>query len=238
MDRGSGACCRLVQGIYPWNPSKLDKYRASGDARVGVEEEGIKRAAANSKATGALLVEEIEKQLVASLVNRVSKAAVLLEPMGEKAKELRLRLKRREDGGDKNLFQGPEGFVGRFAPTTEVYAAKRKAELDAKAAEEAAKVKKAAEAAEAKIKRDKAEADNRRRIDANKLAREAKNAQEAADKAAKAAAKAAKVPKKGRAGVVKAAQGGGGGGGAPKQGVKRKDKEDDQYAKQYKKARK
>ena len=110
--------------------------------------------------------------------------------MGEKAKELRLRLKRREDGGDKNLFQGPEGFVGRFAPTTEVYAAKRKAELDAKAAEEAAKAKKAAEAAEAKIKRDIAEADNRRRIDANKLAREAKNAQEAADKAARAAAKA------------------------------------------------
>jgi hypothetical protein len=120
VDRGSGTCRCLVQGIYPWNPSKLNKYRASGDARVGVEEEGIKRVAANSKATGALLVEEIEKQLVASLVNRVSKADVLLEPMGEKAKKLRLRLKRREDGGNKNLFQGPEGFVGRFAPTTEV----------------------------------------------------------------------------------------------------------------------
>ena len=227
-----------LAGIYPWDPSKLDKYRASGDARVGVDEEGVKRAKANGKAAAELLVDEIEKQLVASLVGRVSKAALLLEPMGEKAKEIRLGLKRREDGGDKNLFQGPEGFVGRFAPTTEVYAKKRKAELEAKAAEEAAKVQKAADAAEAKIQREKAEADRRKRIDADKLARAAKMALEVADKAARAAAKAAKVPKKGGAGEVKAAKGGGGGGGAPKQGKKRQDRGGDEYAKQYKKARK
>ena len=182
----------------------------------------------------------VEDQVTSAFMGRLPEAALALQPLGERAKALRLAKygaakdpKKEEEDDEMDLYvpAAGVGFVSRAAPTSMEFAERRKREL-AKAEDEARAVKQRKDDKEAK-KLEREEEENKRKLRAIERAAAAAR-KKSTDAAAKEMRKAAMAARKAAKGAPKAP--------APKEQVKSgkraRVEEQGVYAKEYKKSRK
>lgn len=226
-----------LAGIVPFNPEATAAGTAAADARLAPTAEQLARAKKVGAAAGKLLAAEAHDLVTAAITGRVPDAVVALQPLSDKAEQVRKsKFKAEEKDADAAMDyeDAALGFVGRTCPTSKTYAQMRQRQEDAKAQEELDKAERAAAKAKSKERREKEEKERKAKWEATLAERAAKKAMLDAAAAARAAAKAASKASK----VAKLAKGQPHAAAAPAAGKRAKQEEENAYGRVYKKHRK
>ena len=225
-----------LAGIVPFNSEATAAGTAAADARLAPTPAQLARAKEVGKAAGKLLAAEAHDVVTASFTGRVPEVVVALQPLSDKAEQMRkakFRAEEKDDNGAMNYEDKALAFVGRVCPTSKTYAQMRERQEAAKAQEEQEKAERAQVKAEGKVRREMEEKERKAKWEATLAERAAKKAAKEAEVAARVAAKAARVPVK----VTKAGKVQPQAAAAPLAGKRAKQAEENPYGRAYKNTR-